>query len=457
MSTQSLSPRTLLIRYLRPQWPKATLMTGLLLTSIALQLIDPLILRNYIDEAQSGGSLAILVWGAIIFIAIALVNQVVAAIATYIGQDVGWTATNKLREDIADHCLHLDMTFLNSKTPGEFIERIDGDLTALANFFSAFIINVLGSFLLVIGIIVLLFRENIIIGAVMLGMFLLTSAIVVRVKDYAIPAGASERAANANLFGFIEERLTAIDDIRANGASAYALHRFTEITRSLIQKGLRVWILRSIFWSTIILMAMLSTVVMLGLGAYLYVLHVISLGTIYLIFQYNDILQRPIERITQQLQDFQKAASSLVRIREVLSLSPQIIDGKTGTLPDGPLAIDFTHVDFAYPDDGVPVLQDLHLTVQPGTTLGLLGHTGSGKTTISRLLFRLYDITGGSLQVGGVDIQTLPLQHLRQHIGIVTQDVQLFHASVRDNLTFFDTTISDDQIHAVIQDRKSTV
>jgi ABC-type multidrug transport system fused ATPase/permease subunit len=120
----------------------------------------------------------------------------------------------------------------------------------------------------------------------------------------------------------------------------------------------------------------------------------------------------------------------------------------------------FDRVSFAYGDD--PVLKNVSFALEPGSVLGLLGRTGSGKTTIARLLFRLYDVSAGSIRLlpslrndeamADVDIRDIPLDALRAHVGMVTQDVQLFHASVRDNLTFFDPEISDERILSVVED-----
>jgi ATP-binding cassette subfamily B protein len=156
--------------------------------------------------------------------------------------------------------------------------------------------------------------------------------------------------------------------------------------------------------------------------------------------------------LAEQLRDFQKATASIGRVRELYGYAPQIVSSGQAELPAGPLAVEFADVTFSYADDEQPVLRDVSLQLAPGTILGLLGRTGSGKTTLTRLLFRLYDTQAGTLRVGGVPIRDVPLRTLRRHIGIVTQDVQLFQASIRDNLAFFDRSIDDQRILDVLDE-----
>jgi ATP-binding cassette subfamily B protein/ATP-binding cassette subfamily C protein len=144
----------LLRDYLKTQRLRMALLSVLLLTSIGLEIVNPLVLRNFIDTATqsgaatSGGELTTLWIMALIFIGVAVVQRVLSIGATAIGGGIGWNATNELRADVALHCLRLDMTFHNARTPGELIERIDADVTALSNFFSQFVIRVLGNLLL---------------------------------------------------------------------------------------------------------------------------------------------------------------------------------------------------------------------------------------------------------------------------------------------------------------------
>src|SRR5471030_569512 len=152
--------RELLNDYLRPEWLKATMLLVLLLGTTGLQLAGPQIIRSFIDTALAGGAMETLVQLAILFIAVGLANQVLSIGATCLGQDVGWSATNRLREDLARHCLSLDPSFYHERTPGELIERLDGDITALANFFSQIVVRVLGSGVLVLGTLIVLYHED---------------------------------------------------------------------------------------------------------------------------------------------------------------------------------------------------------------------------------------------------------------------------------------------------------
>ena len=150
----------LLSRHLRPQKGRFSLLLLLLLANILLRLVNPQVMRSFIDSALSGGALRTLTSTAIVFIAVAIFQQIVSVSVTYIGENVAWNATNALRAELAWHALNLDMHFHNDHTPGELIERIDGDVTEMATFFSQFIITLLGNALLLVGILVALFLED---------------------------------------------------------------------------------------------------------------------------------------------------------------------------------------------------------------------------------------------------------------------------------------------------------
>ncbi|GAK40601.1 multidrug ABC transporter ATP-binding and permease protein [Paenibacillus sp. TCA20] len=436
---------TWLLKYLKPVKGRLLLLLVMLLTSTGLQLLNPQIVQRFIDTAAGGGLLATLFQLAGIYLVVAVVNQLITVAVSYFGNDVSWRATNQLRGDLLKHCLRLDMKFHNVKTPGEMIERVDGDVTAISNFFAMFIVQVIGSFVLLAGILGFMFTISVPIALVMTAFTLLSILFMVVIRNLGVRSSKEEREVSASLFGLIEERIAGIEDVQANGHVPYVMNRFHRLMRSVFLKGRRAWMLRVIPWNiTVILFALAVTAVLL-IGVHYYMSGAITLGTLYLIYQYTQMLNEPIEILGDQIQEFQKAKSGMLRSRELLSLRSEISEGKETELPEGPLSLEFEHVHFSYNEDK-PILTDIHFELKPGELLGIIGRTGSGKSSLSRTLLRLYNINSGVIRVGGVDVTKLSLPALYRRIGMVTQDVQLFDGTLRENLTLFNQEISDDEI-----------
>jgi len=445
MSQNTSISMTWLLRYLYPVRGRLLLLLIMLLVSTACQLINPQLVQQFIDTAAAQGAISTLLTLAGIYLLIAVFAQFITVAISYVGNDISWRATNTLRGDLLRHCLELDMHFHNRKTPGEMIERIDGDVTGMSNFFAMFIAQVIGSFILLIGILGYMFTVNWPIAAVMTIFTLLSIGSMVFIRNMGVNSSKDERSASAALFGLIEERIAGIEDVQANGAVPYVMNRFHGAMRKVFLSGRKAWMLRVIPWnSTVVLFSIAVTVVLL-LGVHYYLIGQISLGTLFLIFQYTQMLNTPIEQLGDQIQEFQKAKSGMLRARELLSLRSEIEDGTKTQLPDGALGLEFKQVTFGYNEDKL-VLHDISFDVQPGQRLGIIGRTGSGKSSISRLLLRLYNINSGTIRIGGEDIRSLKLETLYRRVGMVTQDVQLFDGTLRDNLTLFDQNVSDESI-----------
>jgi len=463
----------LLVHYLGPQWPSVVLLAVLLFGTISLQLLNPQIARQFIDAAQGGAPPEALLRVALLFLGVAMLQQTASVLAAYLGENVGWRATNELRANLADHCLRLDMSFHNARSPGEMIERVDGDVNALSNFFSLLALQLLGNGLLLVGVLVLLYREDWRIGIAFALFAAAALAARWRVSNIAVPHWRAERAASADQFGFLQERLAGTEDIRSSGAQGYVMRRFYVLMRDLMAKYLKARLMVNIAVNTSHLLFAVANAAAFALGAYLYQTGSITIGTVFMISWYGNTLMEPIRRINAQVQDLQQAEAGFSRIQELLAIQSKVKDEAVvspDALPRTALAVAFQDVTFGYArhrakgalgsdvEEAGPdtVLRDLSFHLHPGSILGLLGRTGSGKTTLTRLLFRLYDPDQGAVYLGSddtlTDIRQLPLGALRQHVAMVTQDIQLFHASVRDNLTFFDRTIPDDTIVKVIRD-----
>ena len=440
----------LLSKYLKPQIRRVFLFAFIELLAIGCVLANPQILRYFIDTAKAGGTLEQLIIAALIYICIAQVQQGIIIVGGYLNESIGWKATNDLRADLARHCLELDMSFHNTHTPGEMIERIDGDVNALGNYFSQLLILLVMNGLVVAGILILLYFEDWRVGTGLLAFSITAILILARFRNIAVPHWKKTREASADLFGFLEERFTGTEDLRSCRAKPYVLRRFFEICSSWFQTERKASLITNVLFSTNSILFAAATAMSLGIGGYLYSQGLISIGTIYLIYHYANMLNDPIRRITRQIESAQQIGGSISRLYELSKIQTKIKNIPDMILPQGALSVEFNKVSFRYSKEAV--LSDLSFSLKKGKILGLLGRTGSGKTTISRLLFRLYNTNMGIIRLGDVDISRVDLAELRNRIGLVTQNVQLFKANVRDNLTFFNRDIRDDSIVRVIED-----
>ncbi|HEY1426442.1 MAG TPA: ABC transporter ATP-binding protein, partial [Caulobacteraceae bacterium] len=389
-----------------------------------------------------------------VFIALAILTQLLQIGATYFSEQLAWAATNALRRDLATHTLGLDMSFHTATSPGDLIERVDGDVAALANFFSQFVLQIVGGGLLIIGVIAVVTQQDWRIGGALAIVAVVAGLVLHAMRSLARAQWERNRNAFSAFSAFLEERIAGLEDIRANGGGAHAMRKFAALNGELAassmaatRRGQWIYIVASGLFS-------LAFAAVLAASANRYLQHAVSIGQVFMFMQYAGMIAQPIAMIGTQLQQFQIAAASLSRIRTLLAIGPQLADGRgldwTASRRFAP-RVTFEHVSFAYRADA-PVLEDVSLSLAPGEVLGLLGRTGSGKTTLSRLLFRLYDPAQGRIALDGEDIRAATLAELRGRIGLVTQEVQLFDASVRDNATLFDRQIGDARIIEVLTD-----
>lgn len=439
--------RDLVAVYLSPHRPRLSLLAVPFVAGVGLQLANPLLAKSFIDQAMAGAPFHELVRIAAVFLGVALLTQVATVAEVHVAEDLGWRTTNALRLDLTWHVLRLDDRFHSDHGAGELLERIDGDVGAIAGFFARFVVHVLGSALFLVGVLVLLWSEDWRIGAMLTVIALPALAHLTRGGDFVGRRSRAARATSADFSAFLEERLCALPDIKANEADAAAQRDLQHVLARRFRVDRDAILAASLFSGATHTALVIATAAGLALAAARLRAGAITVGGVYLVFRYTGMLRIPLERLARHMNSLQRAMGGIVRVRELLAIERRITDGPGPPLPPGPLSLELDDVTFGY--DHEPVLRQVSLLVPPGTVLGLLGRTGSGKTTVARLLLRLYDAGEGRVCVGGVDVRRLRVDDLRRRIGLVTQDVQLFAGTLRDNVRLFDDGVDDERLREV--------
>jgi ABC-type multidrug transport system fused ATPase/permease subunit len=431
-----------LVELLRPDALRWVALGAVLAAGSGLQLAGPLIVRRVVDVADAGSTTATITRLAVLFLIVALATQAVAVVVAWFATTTAWQTTNQIRMRMARHVLGLDHEFHRRHTPGELISRVDGDVTSVSDFLGEVVPTMASAAFLATGMLGVL---GVLDWRIALGglVYVLVSLIVVlRGGDRAVVEASDEMGALARLYGGIEERLTAAEDIRANGAGGHALWRFIEDSSGAVRSGLRRERAFLRLWWSVQGAVAAGSVLSLIASAWLLTRGTISIGTAFLLFQYTLLLKRPLEDVVQQLETMQKASGAMQRVVNLLAVETTIRDAGTISPPAGALSVTLRGVSFEY-DDERGVLHDIDLQLAAGRSLGIVGRTGSGKTTLSRLVLRLVEATSGSVQLGGVAIADIPMGELRHRVAMIPQEVELVSGSVRDNVTLYDRAPSD--------------
>jgi ABC-type multidrug transport system fused ATPase/permease subunit len=434
---------------LRPDAWRWVGLGALVAAGSGLILTGPLIVRRIVDLATAGTTSSQLAGLAVVFLIVAIASQLINMAVAWMATVTAWHTTNGIRINLARHVLGLSHAFHRQHTPGELIQRVDGDVTSVSDFMGRVIPRAAGALFTMVGMIGVLIVVDWRLAVGALIYVFLAVAVVVRGRHRAVGESSDEMGSYARLYGGIEERLTASEDLRSNGAGAHAMWRFVEDSADTLGSAVRREKAFLRMWWGVDGSVAAGSVVSLIVSAMLVSRGIITVGDAFLLFQYVLLLARPLEDMVDQLETVQKANGAMVRVIDLLAVEPDIRDDGTTVPPNGPLSIEFSDVTYDYGDDQ-NVLQSVNLSFAAGHSVGIIGRTGSGKTTLSRLVLRLVEATSGTLRLGGVPIEEIPVAELRRRVALIPHEVELRSGSIRDNVTLFDETPSDEAVEVAL-------
>lgn len=443
--------RRLIDRYARPE-ARGLIFLAMVTTGVAgTTLVVPYVISRYIDAARAGAPTNSLVVVAVVFAAFALLEPLLRMLETRIATNLAVRGTNRLRADLFEHCLRLDPSFHESHSPGEMIERIDGDVGLLSQFFSSFLVQVATSGLLLAGMIVILMAIDWRVGGIIAVFALAAIATLMLLQHVGERFWKNQRRLSAEQFGLLEEFLGSTEDIRANGATAYAENSYLRAADATYRAALRAQGISGAGYNFSIFLFASGTAAAMAVAAFLFTNGAVTLGIVYLIFSYANSLSTPLSLLTQHIGYLQSLGAAVARVGELLAITSSITEpAQPAAMTTRPPAAYFSEVDFGY-GEGENVLHGITFEIPAGKVLGVVGRTGSGKTTLGRLLVRLADPRVGSVQLAGTPLNEMSLGDLRRSISAVSQDVQIFRGTVRDNVTMFDASVDDEAVIEAVE------
>lgn len=447
-----------ILGYARPYRGLVIAFLVTLVIAALLSVAQPLLFRRIVDDGISVGNASLVTWTAILIAGIAIVDAGFGLVGRYFSSRIGEGLIYDLRTEVYGHVQEQSIAFFTRAQTGALISRLNSDVIGAQQAFTSTLGGVIGNLITLVIVLATMFAlswQVTLISLLLVPLFLLPA----RWMGRRLQALTREQMSlNSDMSSQMSERFNV------SGALLVKLFgRPQDETASFGSKairvrdiGVRMAMANRYFFTALTLVAAIATAVAYGLGGNLVITGALTLGTLLALVGLLAQLYGPLTAISNVRVDVMTALVSFERVFEILDLPPMVRQAPDARpLPAGPLDVRFDEVSFAYPraeevslaslestarEDsgmgGVTVLDDVSFHVPAGTMTALVGSSGAGKTTISALLTRLYDTTGGSVEIGGENVREVTTASLRDAVGVVTQDAHLFHDTIRANLQY---------------------
>ena len=429
-------------QYVSKHWLKMCLIFLLITISSATSLAFPLIIKIILDDILPNRNLGKLVSIVFLFLAVSIGGIGISILSNYMYALVGNHVMKAIRRDVFYHLVQLPLNFFDNNKTGDIVHRVNNEVSVIQQAITSSVLRFAYSALsLTIMTVILVFLnwKLFLISIVALPLFYANVRFFhPKIRNITLQG----REKSSELLSFFMERFENIKIIKTLNRQVYERQNTVSHLNELISINLKNVLLSSTTSSISSVLASIAVLAVLGFGGYQVIVGAMTVGSLVAFLQYMSRLYDPFRELMSLYVDLVRASVSIKRVMEYLDIPIQS--------PNGELDCNFNEsiyikdVRFAYKDK--LVLNDLNLSLEEGQRYALVGSSGCGKSTIAKLLLRFYDCQGGSIKVDEHDIQSIKLENLREQIGLVTQENQLFHDTIMENIRYGNLASDDDKV-----------
>ncbi|MBN1877978.1 MAG: ABC transporter ATP-binding protein [Anaerolineae bacterium] len=425
-----------LLAFLKPYWRSMVLAFILMLISSGLGLAVPYLIKVAIDQNITQRDLAGLNQTALLTAGAFIGLYVASASQDYLLSRTGQHVLADIRGKLIRHLQDLHLGYHDTHIIGVTISRVFSDVGVINELLSQGLITLLGDIVTLVGIVTVMITMDARLALLSFSVMPLMILATLVYARFAKVAFRETRATVADVVGDLAENLAGMRVIQAFAQEGMSRARFDEVNRANRDANVRAMTLSFVFIPAVQFLGILATAIVLWFGGQAVAQGTLTLGVVFAFLSYVTRFFQPIRELSQLYTTMQTAMAGGERVLELLDTPPAVADR-----PDAPAMpqikghVELYNVTFAY-REGEPVLHDVNLTIEPGQTVALVGPTGAGKTSISNLVARFYEVTEGEVLVDSIDVRNVAQRSLRRQMGIVSQDPFLFSGTIADNIRF---------------------
>jgi ATP-binding cassette subfamily B protein len=450
-----------LLTYMRPYKGVVAVSVTFLLIHSAFQILGPLLTKLAIDrylapaptqfETPLDPYLSSNPWTGIAQIAFLYLLIVVTSLVSqflqiYLMQWTGQRAMFDLRRQLMTHLHRLDVAFYDRNPVGRLVTRVTTDVDVLNQLFASGLVTILADLLMLSLVLVVMLNLSVALTGLLLAVTPVVVLVTVVFRRSVSQSYRRIRIAIAKINAYLQERVNGIAVVQLFNREEKSNEEFDRINRDHVDAYKNAIFAYGWFYPAVEFLGMVALAMLLAYSGFKVQAGALTLGTLMAFFQYGVRFFRPIQDLSEKYNILQAAMAASERIFGLLDTPATVTTPPAAKrFPEGPSRLDFDGVWFAYKDEDW-VLRDVRFSVEPGETVAVVGHTGAGKTTLTSLLLRFYDVQRGRIRIGGTDIREFDPLDLRRHFGLVLQDPYLFAGTIEDNIRLGTDRVTRDDL-----------